>query len=72
MRSGVIYRYPLAGTESSPWEKLTLFLLKTLAVLSAVYLDCVLLLLAVREFSILSLVFPSTWASAISSVLPLG
>jgi hypothetical protein len=72
MRNGGIYRYPKVGIASSRWEKLTLFWLKTFAGLSVVWFDFALLLLAIRESSMLSLVLPSTWASAISNALPFG
>jgi len=57
----VIYRYPQGGIASLRWEKWTLFLLKTFAGLSVVFFDFALLLLAVRESSMLSYLLPSTW-----------
>ena len=47
-------------------------LLKTLVGLSVVWFDFALLLLAVRESSMLSYLLPSTWVSAISNALPFG
>jgi hypothetical protein len=61
MRIARIYRYPQAGIASSVWERWTLFLLKTLAGLSVGFFDFALLLLVVKESSILSYLLPSTW-----------
>ena len=72
MRNGETYRYPMAGIASSLWERLILSLLKTLAGLSVVYLDFALLLLIVRESSIVSSLFPSTWALEICNALGCG
>jgi hypothetical protein len=72
MRSVGIYRYPRAGTGFSRWTRWTGYFLKTLAGLSVVWFDFALLLLAVKESSMLSYLLPSTWASAISNALPFG
>ena len=72
MRSVKVYRYPQAGIALSRWTRWIEYLLKTLVGLSVVWFDFALLLLAVRESLMLSYLLPSTWVSAISSVLPFG
>jgi hypothetical protein len=67
-----IYRYPQGGIALSRWTRWIGYLLKTLAGLSVVWFDFALLLLAIKESSILSSVLPSTWVLVISSVLPFG
>ena len=52
--------------------EVTLFLLKTFAGLSVVFFDFALLLLAVRESSMLSSLLPSTWVSVICNVVRCG
>jgi hypothetical protein len=61
MRIARVYRYRTDGTEFSLWERWTLSLLKILVGLSVGFFDFALLLLVVKESSILSYLLPSTW-----------